>query len=264
MNRLFFVMIVALVHMGFAQANDPLTYGRIQAASKGLHGHKIVAITFDDGPNPATTPGILKILEKNHAKATFFMLGQNVVKNPVLVKDVAKRGHEIGNHSFSHPNLSKLSQARITAEVLKTQAALLKVGVRPHWFRPPYGAGIKKVAPIAQASHLTCALWSVDARDWMRRAPTSIDAAVMGHVQNGDVILLHDTKKATLEALDGLLTHLRAKGYKFVTLSQWSQAVRSKQGESDESSTNDSWEDSDFEAPLTVAQKGHGQTTALG
>ena len=264
MKHLFFVMIATFAHMGFAHANNALTYGRIHAAAKGLHGQKIVAITFDDGPNPATTPGILKVLDKYHAKATFFMLGQNVVRNPSLVKDVAKRGHEIGNHSFSHPNLAKLSEARIASEVAKTQAALLKVGVRPHWFRPPYGAGVSKVEPIASASHLTCALWSVDTRDWMRHAPSAVDAAVMGHVQNGDVILLHDTKKVTLEALDGLLAQLRAKGYQFVTLTQWAKKVRSKQGDGDDSSTDDAWGESEIDAPLTVAQKGHPQTTTLG
>ena len=252
-----FIASMMIMHVSAAWSGQALTYAHIHTASKELHGQKIVAITFDDGPNPATTPGILKILDKYHVKATFFMLGQNVVRNPALVKDVARRGHEIGNHSFSHPNLAKLPAPSIASEIAKTQAALLKVGVRPQWFRPPYGAGLKKVSPIADASHLTCALWSVDTRDWMRHSPDAIDHAVMDTVKSGDVVLLHDTKKATLAALDGLLAHLRAKGYQFVTLSEWAKDVRDKQVGDEDAGALDNWDDSPLDQPLTVAQKGH-------
>src|SRR6202047_5526552 len=100
-----------------------------------------IAMTFDDGPSPETTPRLLDILKQRNIKATFFMIGQNAERNPAIVKRILAEGHEIGNHSWPHPQLSKLSDDRVTAEITKTQAAIKDAsGYAPTLLRPPYGS----------------------------------------------------------------------------------------------------------------------------
>jgi peptidoglycan-N-acetylglucosamine deacetylase len=249
------ITVLCLGLTSFASANEDLAFTQIRGRTNHLsEKDKFVALTFDDGPSPTTTPLILKTLEKHAVKATFFVLGQNAQAHPALLAQVSGAGHEIGNHTYSHKNLAKLSAQGIDAELAKTQAVLEKARLRPQWFRPPYGAGEKKARVIAAKYHMRTILWSVDARDWQSHNPLTLEKAIMKNVRSGDVILLHDTKKVTAQVLDSLMTHLEKAGYHFVTLSQWDARVKSASGDED-LSVPDEEISSDLERPLAVAQK---------
>lgn len=251
---IIFTMLCLFI-VSFARANEESSFTQIRGRTNHLSSKdKFVALTFDDGPSPATTPLILKTLEKHAVKATFFVLGKNASAHPDLLAQVSSAGHEIGNHTYSHKNLSKLSVQAIESELSKTQAVLEKAHLSAHWFRPPYGAGEKKARAVAARYHLRTILWSVDTRDWQSHNPVSLESSIMKNVRSGDVILLHDTKKVTAQVLDSLMTHLEKAGYHFVTLSQWDTRVKAASVDQD---LNDSQgaDLSELETPLAVAQK---------
>lgn len=179
---------------------------------------KIVALTFDDGPNPVTTPQVLAILAKYHAKGTFFMLGSKISGNEDLLKKVMEAGHEIGNHSWDHPNLTKLSADQIAFQIKNTNMAIEKVtGKSPIFFRPPYGATNANVQSIAG---LTQVLWSVDTRDWENHNTEAILANIKAQLRPGGIVLMHDVHQTTVNALPTVLEYLKSQDYKFVTVSQ--------------------------------------------
>ncbi|RLU33537.1 polysaccharide deacetylase family protein [Streptococcus iniae] len=179
---------------------------------------KIVALTFDDGPNPVTTPQVLSILDKYHAKGTFFMLGSKISGNEDLVKKVKEAGHEIGNHSWDHPNLTKLSPDQVSFQIKNTNMAIEKVtGKAPIFFRPPYGATNANVQSIVA---LTQVLWTVDTRDWENHNTEAILANIKAQLRPGGIILMHDVHQTTVNALPTVLDYLKSQDYKFVTVSQ--------------------------------------------
>lgn len=179
---------------------------------------KYVALSFDDGPHQSVTPRILDTLAKYDAHATFFVLGTQAEANPEILKRAVSEGHEIGNHSWSHPYLSKLSQGQIKEQLRKTdQQVVDATGVTPGLVRPPYGeineaikASINK--PIIK--------WSVDTRDWESRNASAIMARVQSQVKDGSIILMHDTYSTTAESLDRVLKWLYNQGYEVVTVSE--------------------------------------------
>jgi len=182
---------------------------------------KYVALTFDDGPSPAVTPLILEILKQNGAKATFFMIGNRVQNYPEIAKQVANEGHEIGNHTGSHPNLTKLSEAQIWQEIVgNSQLIEGVIGRSPTCFRPPYGVYNPIVEKVAFEHHVPIVLWSVDSLDWKNRNPEGVNTRVEETVTPGSIVLLHDIHQSTAEALPALMTGLRNQGYQFVTISE--------------------------------------------
>lgn len=188
-----------------------------EAAAK-VANEKMVALTFDDGPNPDTTPRVLELLAKYGAKATFFMLGSKVVANQELVKNVHDSGNEIGNHSWDHPNLTKLAPEQIQNQVQSTNDAIAKAcGQKPIYLRPPYGATNEVVK---KASAMNQMLWTVDTRDWDNHNTQAMMANIKSQLQPGGVILMHDIHKTTVEALPTILEYLKKEGYKCVTVSQ--------------------------------------------
>ena len=197
------------------------------AMPEDITNKKMVAITFDDGPNPVHTNAILDILEKYDARATFFDLGYLVEKYPEVVQREAALGCEVASHSYDHDNFNKLTTAEITADVQKTDAIFQKVlGRSPDAFRPPYGNcndSVKNLIP------LPIYLWSVDTLDWKSR-----DAkAVMEEVKkagdlDGKVILLHGIYKSSAEATELLVPYLQEAGYELVTVSE---LIHAKHGE---------------------------------
>ncbi|GGE29528.1 polysaccharide deacetylase family protein [Streptococcus himalayensis] len=178
---------------------------------------KLVALTFDDGPSPETTPQALEILAKYHAKATFYMLGKKVAGNEKLIKQVKAAGHEIGNHSWNHPQLTAIPLNQAVQEISDTQAALQAViGEAPRTMRPPYGSINQAVQNAVNVSFM---LWDVDTLDWK----THNTAAIMREVrktQPGSVILMHDIHQTTIDALPSVLEYLKENGYTFVTVSE--------------------------------------------
>jgi peptidoglycan/xylan/chitin deacetylase (PgdA/CDA1 family) len=194
----------------------PATY--FQANVDGRY----IAMTFDDGPSPETTPRLLDILKQRNIKATFFMIGQNAERNPEIVKRILAEGHEIGNHSWTHPQLAKLSDDRVTEEITKTQNAIQNAaGYTPTLLRPPYGSITSRQKEWIESKFgLSVILWSVDPFDWKRPGASVIEQRILAGAQPGAIILSHDIHKQTVDSMPDTLDALAAKGYKFVTVSQ--------------------------------------------
>lgn len=182
------------------------------------NGKKYIALTFDDGPSKKVTPRVLEILRDHNAKATFYMLGQSVQEAPEMAKAVAKDGHEIGNHSYKHDNLSTMTAAQAFADITKTNKIIQKAsGQEPLTIRPPYGA---RNNGLEQQLSQPTVLWSIDTLDWKTLNPTATIGQVKQHAYPGAIILMHDIHPTTADALDGVLTYLEQQGYEFVTISQ--------------------------------------------
>ena len=181
-----------------------------------------IAMTFDDGPSSENTPRLLEMLKQRNIKATFFLIGQNAAANPDLVRRIFAEGHEIGNHSWTHPQLSKLSDDRVTTEITKTQDAIKNAsGYTPALLRPPYGAITARQREwIENQFGLNIILWSVDPLDWKRPGASVITQRILSLVRPGAIILSHDIHKQTIDAMPATLDGLISKGYKFVTVTQ--------------------------------------------
>lgn len=205
------------------QLPDPVTRGTI-------------ALTFDDGPNPATTPLILDVLKAHNAKATFFMLGSAVKNHPALVQRVVNEGHLIANHSYSHPNFHELGSSKAQSEVSATDR-LLRAFDTPVYFRYPYGNSTCSANELVESLGYRITGWDIDTCDWAYadgyvsdkenatcQTPDSLRRDYAGHVMRevaktqGGVLLMHDVHMNTAQSLDRLLTMLEQKGYRFVTL----------------------------------------------
>ncbi|MFC7679136.1 polysaccharide deacetylase family protein [Paenibacillus sp. GCM10028914] len=182
---------------------------------------KYVALTFDDGPHPKVTPRVLKTLKKYDAKATFFMLGVQVEYYPKMAKKVAAAGHEIGNHSESHPNLANMNLNEVRKEITKASDRIESAtGAKPTLFRPPYGAINDAVRKVVKEQKTPIILWSVDSLDWKSKNAQAVNKEVMKNVRPGSIILMHDIHSSTADALPQLLESLKKQGYQFVTVSQ--------------------------------------------
>jgi peptidoglycan/xylan/chitin deacetylase (PgdA/CDA1 family) len=185
---------------------------------------RAIALTFDDGPWPGSTERVLAVLRKYKAKATFFMLGQQVHRNQKIVKAVLADGNQIGSHSWSHRMLGTAPQRTVAYEIQAGQRALRKITkVSPVWFRPPYGSVSRTVYAEAAAAKTKLVLWDIDPQDWRRPAATTIANRVVNAARPGTVVLMHDgggDRKNTIDALLMIIPRLQAKGYRFVTLDQ--------------------------------------------
>ena len=185
---------------------------------------KKIAITFDDGPHPYLTEEIMSILDEYHVKATFFMVGINVINYPDVAKKVIDAGHEVGNHTFSHNHLNTLNEKMLSEELGRCEDALEELcEYRPHLFRPPEGAINTYIQHCSDNGDYRLILWSIDTRDWERKDPGKIVETVLSKIQPGDIILMHDyigRHSKTPEALRLLLPELISRGYEPVTVSR--------------------------------------------
>ncbi len=178
---------------------------------------KMVALTFDDGPGRYTKQ-IVNCLKKNNAKATFFVIGSQIDSYKSSLKAASEIGCDIGNHTDTHPEMTKLSEEEIKNQISRTDKKVKKVtGKTPTLVRPPYGSVNGKVA---QAVGKPMILWSIDTRDWQTRNKEKTVNAVMENVKDGDIILMHDIYKPTKEAACTLIVQLKRKGYQLVTVSE--------------------------------------------
>jgi peptidoglycan/xylan/chitin deacetylase (PgdA/CDA1 family) len=156
-----------------------------------LSGSRTVALTFDDGPSEHT-PAVLEILRARGVRATFFLCGRSVEQYPATVQSIVDAGHEIGNHSYSHPYLYFHSKREIEVEIDRTQEAIEKAcGLRPRLFRPPYGARWFGLPAVLRERSLTLVQWSVNGRDWELAAPDIVQG-ILDHARPGAIVLLHD------------------------------------------------------------------------
>lgn len=178
---------------------------------------KAVALTFDDGPNPQTTPVALELLKKYNAKGTFFMVGRSVAGNEDLIKQVVAEGHQIGNHSWDHPVLPSIGLKKAKKQIDDTTEALKKAsGQDVHVMRPPYGAINGAIQAAVDQSFI---LWDIDTLDWKNRNTASIMKEVR-KAQPGSIILMHDIHQTTIAALPSILQYLTEQGFEMVTVDE--------------------------------------------
>ena len=188
---------------------------------------RVVSLTFDDGPHPPYTDQLLDVLAKHNVKATFFMIGNRIEKNPETVHRVIAEGHQVGNHSYSHPVLGFRLPGRIRREIEHTDSLLRQLGtIGEIVFRAPM---LTRFLPVAwvlakvNRTHISCNVWSWD---WTTQNPDRIAHRVLKKVQPGSIIVLHDGKAenshanrtGTIEATDRIITKLKRKKYQFCTI----------------------------------------------
>lgn len=181
-----------------------------------------IALTFDDGPSAALTPKLLDLLAARHLKATFFVVGQNAADHPEILKRAVKEGHEIGNHSWSHPNLGKMSDEAVRRELQKTDDAITAaIGKRPTLMRPPYGSiTARQKKWIHEEFGYRIIIWDVDPLDWKRPGPSVVTARILKETRAGSIVLSHDIHPPTIEAMPKTFDQLIEKGFKSVTVSE--------------------------------------------
>jgi peptidoglycan/xylan/chitin deacetylase (PgdA/CDA1 family) len=181
------------------------------------------ALTYDDGPDPRTTPQLLDILKANDAQATFFMTGSNTTANPAAARQVAEAGYAIGNHTFSHPYLTKLSPPAIRKEMDRTDAAILAAtGSTPALMRPPYGAAD---AAVQAAVGKPLMIWAVDSLDWQSKNPAAFVPKVLKEITPGAMVLMHDVQPSTIAGQQELIAGLQGQGYKLVSVPQLFEGI---------------------------------------
>jgi peptidoglycan/xylan/chitin deacetylase (PgdA/CDA1 family) len=202
-------------------ASTPISAARITYSDCHVEG-PYIAITFDDGPSGPNTPRLLDTLKQRKIHATFFFVGQCVQENPEIVKRIVAEGHEIGNHSWSHPDLARMSDAAVHDEIQKTQDAILAAcGQTPKLMRPPYGAFTARQRAWANGNWgYKVILWDVDPLDWKYRNSQHVESEILKQTKAGSIILSHDIHKSTVDAMPSTLDNLLAKGFKFVTVSE--------------------------------------------
>lgn len=181
-----------------------------------------IAMTFDDGPSVKLTPKLLDLLAAHHIKATFFLIGENAAEYPDIVAREAKEGHEIANHSWSHPNFGKMSDDGIRGQLRRTDDAIREaMGSNPTLLRPPYGSITPRQKKwIHQEFGYKIVLWDVDPLDWRRPGPSVVCNRIVKNTRAGSIVLAHDIHPGTIEAMPCVLKELEAKGFKFVTVSE--------------------------------------------
>lgn len=178
----------------------------------------MIALTFDDGPYPKVTGHILDVLEKNGVCATFFVLGSRIEGHEDMLTRMDELGCEIGNHSFSHADLTRLSKADCQRELSDTDAEIRRViGHEASVVRPPYGYYNKTVMSAAERPLI---LWTVDTNDWRGKAPGEIADYVIQQAKEGSVILMHDQQTQTADAMEMIIPTLIEEGFRFVTVSE--------------------------------------------
>ncbi|KHE70798.1 polysaccharide deacetylase family protein [Halobacillus sp. BBL2006] len=196
--------------------DPPSSKSEKETVVKSQSDVKKVAITFDDGPHPKVTPEILQVLDEYKAKATFFMIGKRVNYFPEVAQRVAEKGHEIGNHTWDHSRLTRLTPEEVDEQISKTQEIIEEVtGVQPEVVRLPFG----EQPPISQ-KNLQVIPSDVSGENWQGKEAVELAQDMINEAKDGDVILLHDLQGSTVEVLELVLDALSRQGYQFVTVSE--------------------------------------------
>jgi len=195
-------------------------------------GVKVLALSYDDGPNDPWTMKLLEVLDKHQVPATFFMVGRYVRQRPEIARAVAEAGHAIGNHSFSHPNLIFASDARLRQELEETSKAIEDAtGERPFLFRPPFGARRPGTFRVVEELKMFPVMWRVTCFDWVAKSPEEILKHARRQIAGGEVVLLHDgghlrmgeDRSRTVRATDTLIGEYKDKGFLFMTATELMQ-----------------------------------------
>lgn len=217
------ISAAVLLAAGLSKSEARLTAARV-IAGKGMmklvessvKEKPIVALTFDDGPSRKYTPELLDGLKEKGIRATFFLMGKNIEGNEELVKRIQEEGHLIGNHTYNHVQLNKISAALAKEEIEKTSNEIYKItGEYPTYLRPPFGAWRKD---LELSVTMFPVMWDVDTLDWESKNVTSVLHIVENNVEDGSIILMHDGYKTSVEAALKVVDLLTEEGYEFVTV----------------------------------------------
>lgn len=201
---------------GYVKGLAPSDPPKRPAKSEIDPNQPMIALTFDDGPNPISTPKILDTLKQYRATGTFFMLGSRAIQNPDLIRRMVQEGHELGNHSNTHANLPKLTDAQIKDEFYITQDAIYAAGGEEATvFRPPYGASNNHINQLINRKSI---LWTIDSLDWKSRNVEAIKKEVLPYVKDGSIILMHGIYGTSADALAQMMPILAKQGYQFVSV----------------------------------------------
>ncbi len=180
--------------------------------------HSLIALTFDDGPHPVYTPQLLDGLKRRDIKASFFLMGKNIEGNEPIVQRMYDEGHLIGNHTFDHVRLSKISESDACNQITKTSNAIYKItGQYPTFVRPPFGEWRKG---LDCAITMLPVFWDVDPLDWNSNNTEQIVRKVISSIEEGDIILMHDSYDTSVKAALQIVDILTKQGYDFVTVDQ--------------------------------------------
>ncbi|WP_376701718.1 polysaccharide deacetylase family protein [Cohnella xylanilytica] len=190
---------------------------------------KVVAFTFDDGPNPIYTPQLLDIFREANGKATFYMIGEQIERSPDTARAVLEQGHEIGNHTYTHPDVTKLDEEARRSELLRSERIILETtGVKPATFRPPYFAFDEQAAAtVAEFGYPVIGAVNGAARDWEMPGVDHIVETTRETVEPGTILIFHDgfgDRSQTVEAVRQLVRELTSEGYELVTISELLQS----------------------------------------
>jgi len=220
MNLLANSFKVKQITIPYAQLEGKILNRYLPKANRttSVKTNKMVALTFDDGPDPTLTPKLLKTLKKYKVHATFFEVGQSVSRYPKISRAVLAGGNELGNHSWNHPDFNAIGTAQTVSQITRTNRAIFQAtGTLPQYVRPPYG---NITAAEGKAIEQPIIRWSVDSRDWSYLNTTKDINEVMKDTRGGDIVLMHDIHAQSVAAVPTIIKRLKAKGYKLVTVSQ--------------------------------------------
>jgi len=231
-------MVGAIVGFMIVAAGGALAYSCMAPSSRifrpvvvrGRAGKHSVLLTFDDGPAPPFTEQVLDILAEHRIRAVFFLCGKNVERYPEIARRIVREGHTIGNHTYSHPLLLGRRRGFIAQEIDRAQEAIERVtGVRPKWFRPPYGARWFGLMPVLRQRGLSLVMWSTAGYDWKYKTPAIVQSVTRG-LRPGAVILLHDgheqpppggiDQSCTVQALPAIIRAARQSGLTFTSIQE--------------------------------------------
>lgn len=195
------------------------------SASRISHGDrtkKYIALTFDDGPVSANTPRLLDMLSRRNVKATFYVIGERAQSHPNIIRRIVNEGHEVGNHTWGHPNLQNLSDAQVRSELNRTRDAIVSAsGVQPRTMRPPYGSlSARQREWIFREYGYPTVMWDVDPLDWKKPGSSVVANRLIKGTRNGSILLVHDLHGSSVDAMPQTIDTLLRQGYQFVTVSQ--------------------------------------------
>lgn len=207
---------ISLEKIGSGEKIQKIEVNQTGAVRNKIREHPKVAITFDDGPSTVYTEILLDGLKERGVRATFFLTGREIQYSKNVVKRMSDEGHIVGNHTYSHINLKRTDYAKAKEEIEKTNECIKKVtGKTPKYIRPPYGDWDDR---LLEETDMSIVLWSVDPEDWKDQNAEIVARRVIKSTKPGDVILLHDIFKTSVEAALIIVDELQNEGYEFVTI----------------------------------------------
>jgi len=234
MRKYIFVLLfilavaIALLRVSFAGEGGNVSEKIYRNDSAG----NVVALSFDDGPDPKYTVPILNILSDNNARATFFVVGSAAEKHPEIVFDIIKNGHEVANHTWSHPEMNNISNDQLMAEVNSTNTLINRLtGNQNTFFRPPKGIIKPESFKMLSDAGFITILWSIGIENSKAATPELMAQRVLENIKPGDIILLHDgrlDRTKTVQALPILLKGLKQKGYRAITVGELLRSKNTK------------------------------------